>query len=125
MMILLTAMLTLNAAAQNSVDRMVEECATVGTAKFTSAIERNPRTREVVKVVKTLRLDSPGNVKLRNGFLHEAKQHNSTTTVNDRQTTVIFTDELHGSARVYMLKADDDRSEVTIIVNYKNSKKQE
>ena len=112
-MIFLTAMLSLNAMAQNAVDRMVENFSTIGEARFTSAIERNPQTREVVKVVKTLRLESPGDRKLRNGFLQEAKNRN----------TVIFSEGTRQSAHVYMLKYDDDYAEVTIIVNFKKSQK--
>lgn len=122
-MIFLTAMLSLNAMAQNAVDRMVEEFSSVGEARFTSAIERNPQTREVVKVVKTLRLESPGDRKLRNGFLQEAKNHDSNTTVANGRNTVIFSEGTHKSAHVYMLKYDDDYAEVTIIVNFKKSQK--
>ena len=122
-MIFLTAMLSLNVMAQNAVDRMVEEFSSVGQARFTSAIERNPQTREVVKVVKTLRLESPSDRKLRNGFLQEAKNHDSNTTVANGRNTVIFSEETRQSARVYMLKYNDDHAEATIIVNFKKSQK--
>lgn len=124
-MLLLAVLFSLHAEAQNAVDRMVENFATVGEARFTSAIERNPQTREVVKVVKTLRLGEVNHHKLRNGFLCEAKQHNSTTTTEGKQAIVIFTDEQRGAARVYMLKYDEETAEVTIIVNFKKNKKQE
>lgn len=122
-MILLTAMLSLNAMAQNAVDRMVEEFSSVGQARFTSAIERNPQTREVVKVVKTLRVGSPNDRKLRKGFLNESKRHDSTTSVNNGHKSVIFSEETNDAARVYMLKYDDDYAEVTIIVNRKKTTK--
>lgn len=122
-MFLLAVLFSLHAGAQNAVDRMVEEFSSVGQARFTSAIERNPQTREVVKVVKTLRLESPGDRKLRNGFLQEAKNHDSNTTVANGRNTVIFSEGTHKSARVYMLKYNDDYAEVTIIVNFKKSQK--
>ena len=122
-MLMLAVLFSLHAGAQNAVDRMVEDFATVGEARFTSAIERNPQTREVVKVVKTLRLGEVNHHKLRNGFLQEAKNHDSNTTVANGRNTVIFSEGIHKSARVYMLKYDDDYAEVTIIVNFKKSQK--
>ena len=117
--LLLAVLFSLHAGAQNAVDRMVENFSTIGEARFTSAIERNPQTREVVKVVKTLRLESPSDRKLRNGFLQEAKNHDSTTTAATNCKTVIFGDETHTVARVYMLKYNDDYAEVTIIANFR------
>ena len=122
-MLMLAVLFSLHAGAQNAVDRMVEDFATVGEARFTSAIERNPQTREVVKVVKTLRLGEVNHHKLRNGFLQEAKNHDSNTTVANGRNTVIFSEETRQSARVYMLKYNDDHAEATIIVNFKKSQK--
>lgn len=122
-MFLLAVLFSLHAGAQNAVDRMVENFSTIGEARFTSAIERNPQTREVVKVVKTLRMESPSDRKLRDGFLQEAKNHDSNTTVANGRNTVIFSEGTHKSAHVYMLKYDDDYAEVTIIVNFKKSQK--
>lgn len=122
-MFLLAVLFSLHAGAQNAVDRMVENFSTIGEARFTSAIERNPQTREVVKVVKTLRLESPGDRKLRNGFLQEAKNHDSNTTLANGRNTVIFSEETRQSDRVYMLKYNDDYAEATIIVNFKKSQK--
>lgn len=121
--IIMTAMFSMNAMAQNAVDRMVEEFSSVGQARFTSAIERNPQTREVVKVVKTLRVGSPNDRTLRRGFLNESKHHDSTTSVNNGHKSVIFSEETNDAARVYMLKYDDDYAEVTIIVNRKKTTK--
>jgi predicted nucleotidyltransferase len=120
---MLAVLFSLHAGAQNAVDRMVEDFATVGEARFTSAIERNPQTREVVKVVKTLRLGEVNHHKLSNGFLQEAKNHDSNTTVANGRNTVIFSEGTRQSARVYMLKYNDDYAEVTIIVNFKKSQK--
>ena len=84
--------------------------------------ERDLRQIEV-KVVKTLRLESPGDRKLRNGFLQEAKNHDSNTTLANGRNTVIFSEETRQSDRVYMLKYNDDYAEATIIVNFKKSQK--
>lgn len=40
--------------AQNRIDRLVETYSSVGNCKFTSAVERDPKTNAVVKVVKVL-----------------------------------------------------------------------
>ena len=118
-MFLLTVMLTLHAAAQNSVDRMVDEFQTVGEARFTSAIERNPQTREVVKVVKTLKVGMPNSKQLREGFIKESNRHDTSFRGDGETKTLIFSEEQKGNARVYMLKYDEYNSEVTIIVNRK------
>ena len=41
--------------AQNSIDRLVEKHSTTGESVFTSAIEREPASQKVIKVVKTLK----------------------------------------------------------------------
>ena len=43
------------AMAQNSIDRMVKQHSTTGKSTFTSAVERDPATRKVVKVVNILK----------------------------------------------------------------------
>ena len=45
-----------SALGQNSIDRLVEDCSSVGRSKFTSAVERDPKTRKIQKVVKVLEL---------------------------------------------------------------------
>ena len=40
--------------AQNSIDEVVDNFSTVGSSTYTSAIERDPQTHKVVRVVKTL-----------------------------------------------------------------------
>ena len=44
------------ASAQNSIDRFVDNESTIGQSKFTSVVERDPQTREVVRVVKVREL---------------------------------------------------------------------
>ena len=40
--------------AQNAIDKAVDEYSSIGNSKFTSAVERDPQTRKVLKVVKVL-----------------------------------------------------------------------
>ena len=42
--------------AQNRIDKLVENFSTLGSAKFTSVVDRDPKTGQVQKVVKELRL---------------------------------------------------------------------
>ena len=50
----LSLLLSIPLRAQNSIDRMVEEYSAIGGSKFTSAVERDPNTSRVKKVVKRL-----------------------------------------------------------------------
>ncbi len=53
--LLFLAGMALPAMAQNSIDRMVKQHSTTGKSTFTSAVERDPATRKVVKVVNILK----------------------------------------------------------------------
>ena len=84
--------------AQNSIDRLVEKHSTTGESVFTSAIEREPASQKVIKVVKTL------------------KSNNMNA---DPFTTLVLTTESKDNVRIYMLKYDPKSKigiEVTIIV---------
>ena len=48
------------AVAQNSIDRMMDNYSSRGTSRFTSAVEREPKTRKVLKVVNVLELRHDG-----------------------------------------------------------------
>ena len=56
--ILVTSMV--NVAAQNRIDEMIENYSSRGTSRFTSAVERDPKTRKVLKVVNVLELNQMG-----------------------------------------------------------------
>ena len=43
------------ATAQNSIDKLVDELSTTGNADFTSIVQRNPKTKAIEKVVKSLK----------------------------------------------------------------------
>lgn len=53
----LLAMVVSTARAQSKIDDLVDHFSTSTTSKYTSAVERNPKTREVVKVVKILEMN--------------------------------------------------------------------
>lgn len=118
------------AMAQNRIDDLVDRYSAVSTSKYTSAVERNPKTRTVVKVVKVLEFNY-GSVKpWVDAFREEAKQGNfSERKENDDLIMTLTTREANRN-RIYMLKVDDFYAyntirynhlhcNVTIIVKYK------
>lgn len=109
--------------AQNSIDRMVDNYSSVGGSTFTSAVQRNPKTRRVEKVVKRLEADNNQSHNLVSTFLQEAKKHSNTTTrKSDGQVTIILTEETAKANRIYMIKYDEKTRlnvVVTIIISMK------
>ena len=73
----------LAAMAQNSIDRQVERYSAIGQSRFTSAVERDPRTRRVQKVVKVLELYDKGVKALIDAF--KAESSNGDFTEKARQ----------------------------------------
>jgi len=72
------------AAAQNEVDRMVNHLSTIGTASFTSAVERDSKTHKIIKVVNKLVMSGP-NVKSSPGH-STAKRRNRKTPIPQKRT---------------------------------------
>ena len=112
------------AAAQNSIDQMVDEFSTLGGAKFTSVVQRNPKTRAIEKVVKKLELGSVNSKKFINAFKNEAKRNKTTTTTrSDGEVTTIITTSNQKTNRIYMIKYDEEEYypdvSITIIVKVK------
>ncbi len=107
--------------AQNSIDNMVEEYSTVGGSRFTSAVERDPKTRRVKKVVKQLHVDGVNAKRFISGFKREAKRHRHTVTntKNGQTTMTLVTDNKQGT-RIYMLKYDNPSympsASITIVI---------
>ncbi len=124
-MITLFAMLSLPFAlhAQNKIDDMVQRYSTVGSATFTTVVQRNPSTRAVEKVVKKLSMNSTTSKKLIDGFNAEASQYSVSRKQEGGYTTVIFAVPGNKSNRVYMIKYQSRTYvpfvEVTIIINMK------
>jgi DUF917 family protein len=115
---------TLAISAQNSIDKAVDEYSSIGKSTFTSAVERDPKTRKVLKVVKILQPTDMSINKLRKAFLQEQENGQFSIMVNDEEETMTLTVENEKENRVYMMKYVNHRSsftngKVTIIIRYK------
>ena len=124
--LLLLAGIALPSGAQNSIDRMVRQYSSAGQSTFTSAVERDPSTRAVIKVVNTLESKNMNAYPFKQAFEKEAQTADSQLTVSKDKTTLILTTESQGHPRIYMLRYDPDNHmdvEVTIIVNFKKQPK--
>lgn len=118
------------AMAQNSIDDLVDKYSAISKSKYTSAVERNPRTRAVVKVVKVLEFEY-GSVKpLVDAFRQESRQGNFSERKEGDDLIMTLTTREPARNRIYMLKVDDFYAystvrynhlhcNVTIIVKYK------
>ena len=115
---------SLGLSAQNAIDKAVDEYSSIGNSKFTSAVERDPQTRKVLKVVKVLQ---PTNItinKLRRAFLEEQKNGQFSLVTNEEEETMTLTIEDSKENRVYMMQymrrgASFTNGKVTIIIKYK------
>ncbi len=115
---------TLAISAQNSIDKAVDEYSSIGKSTFTSAVERDPKTRKVLKVVKILQPTDMSINKLRKAFLQEQENGQFSIMVNGEEETMTLTVENEKENRVYMMKYANHRSsftngKVTIIIRYK------
>lgn len=93
--------------AQNSIDEVVDNFSTVGSSTYTSAIERDPQTRQVVKVVKTLETRGKVVNDLINAFNKERETGSFSRKEEDDEVTMILATENKGGNRVYMLQYRD------------------
>lgn len=108
--------------AQNSIDRLVEEYSTVGNSKFTSVVERNPQTKKVVQVVKSLKSDNGDASELRKAFEQERRNNRAVQVQTKDIYSQVLCAESEKETRLYMLRHDPRRKkgyEVTIIIKYK------
>lgn len=125
--LLLFSGIALPARTQNSIDRMVKQHTSTGQSTFTSAVERDPSTRKVIKVVNMLKSKNMDATPFKQAFEKEAQTADSQLTVSKDRTTLILTTESQEDSRIYMLKYDPDdimAVEVTIIINFKKQSKQ-
>ena len=102
--------------SQNSIDRLVEKHSTTGESVFTSAIEREPASQKVIKVVKSKHMNASPFIA---AFENESRHANSKLTHSKDKTTLVLTTESKDNVRIYMLKYDPKSKigiEVTIIV---------
>ena len=126
---LLLALAVAQAAAQNSIDRMMDNYSSRGSSRYTSAVERDPATRRVRKVVNVLELRDIGIDKFIDAFRREAATGNFTEKRAEGSLTLMITVRGARQNRIYMLRCTGPyawrRSEtlynsakVTVIVKY-------
>lgn len=118
------------AMAQNSIDRMVADYSSVGSSRFTSAIERDPDTRKIEKVVKVLEINYKGIDKFISAFKEEAGKGNFSEKYDNDGCTMMLTTSTKTQNRIYMMRCEGPMSsdrrynryhnaKITIIVKYK------
>ena len=115
---------TLTLSAPNAIDKAVDEYSSIGKSTFTSAVERDPKTRKVLKVVKVLQPTDLTINKLRRAFLDEQENGQFSIMTNDEEETMTLTTENEKENRVYMMQYVNRRAsftdgKVTIIIRYK------
>lgn len=115
---------TLGLSAQNAIDKAVDEYSSIGKSTFTSAVERDPNTRKVLKVVKVLIPTDMTISKLRKAFFSEQENGQFSLMSNEDEETMTLTVETDKENRVYMMKytqsgASFKDAKVTIIIRYK------
>lgn len=104
MLMLLACLVSTTAMAQNHIDELVENFSTLGSAKFTSVVDRDPKTRRVVRVVKKLEINGTQANQFSNAFRKE-KDTGSFTQQQDGETeTFTLTCEKPRQTRIYMLQ---------------------
>lgn len=111
--------------AQNSIDEQVDNISTLGSSKFTSVVDRDPKTRQINKVVKVLQVPGIQVGKLRKAFLKEKDSGNFNHTKDNREETMTLTVESSERVRIYMLRMETlgqysySSGKVTVIVKNK------
>lgn len=121
---------TVSAMSQNKIDNLVNRYSSITTSKFTSAVERNPKTRTVTKVVKVLELTYTNIQPFIDAFEQEANNGDFSKRRDDDNLIIVLTSRESSRNRIYMLKAynyygangyrnNRTNSNITIIVKYK------
>ena len=108
--------------AQNSIDEVVDNFSTVGSSTYTSAIERDPQTRKVVRVVKTLETRGQVVSDLIRAFQKGRETGTFSRKEENEEVTMILATENEGGNRVYMLQYSGrgyHRGKATIIIKPK------
>ena len=90
--------------AQNRIDEVVDSFSTVGSSTYTSAVERDPQTRQVIKVVKTLETRGDIIKDIIDAFEQEHETGSFSRKEEDNEVTMILATENISSNRVYMLQ---------------------
>ncbi len=114
---------------ENSIDRFVDNESTIGHSKFTSVVERDPRTHEVVRVIKVRELTRGIDIsKCQETFEAESKRGRFSHSIDaDNRHTLLVAVEGKRQDRIYMLQYTGRQAlqghdgKVTIVIKMKNS----
>lgn len=112
------------AGFENSIDHFVNSKSTLGQSKFTSVVERDPKTREVIRVVKMRELTHGIDISAcRDCFEDERGTGRFTHRVEfGERHTLLLTVERKQQSRIYMLQYTGERTmhardgKVTIVI---------
>lgn len=108
-MLTLIVLSTVVAMAQNSIDRLVERVSGVDN-KFTSAVERDPKTGGVVKVVKMIERNGYTNIRpYISAFKKEKQTGNFTEKRDDESLMLMLVVSSAKQNRIYMFTAKMNR----------------
>lgn len=131
--IIITALLfvaaMMNVAAQNRIDDMMDNYSSRGTSKYTSAVERDPKTRKVQKVVNVIELNHMGINEFINAFRRESKSGNFTEKRDEEGLTLMLTVRGERQNRIYMMRCTRpytperrdtryEKAKITVIIKY-------
>ena len=99
-----------SAGKENSIDRLVNSESTHGQSKFTSVVERDPRTREVIRVVKVRELSRGIDISsCEERFEAESRTGRFTHKVEEgNRHTLLLSVEGEAQNRIYMLQYTAD-----------------
>ena len=117
----------LGVSAQNRIDRFVDSKSTMGRGKFTSVIERDPKSREIVRVIKVRELTSSMDIAACYDIFEDEKDtgHFSHTTEGTARHTLLLAIEGEHQDRIYMLQYTGSQpmrsrdGKVTIVIKMK------
>lgn len=128
-MALLLVISTMNAMAQHRIDDMMDNYSSRGTSRYTSAVERDPRTRKVLKVVNVLELNHIGISEFINAFRQDSKNGNFTEKYTEDELTLMLTVRGERQNRIYMMNCSGaynrmqrntrySKAKITVIIKY-------
>lgn len=106
---ILAVLLTVTPAtrAQNQIDNLVNTFSAVSSSKYTSAVERNPKTRAIVKVVKMLEMEYANVTPLVNAFRSAASEGNFSERKEGSALTMTLGISTARQNRIYMLRVPE------------------
>ena len=113
--------------AQNRIDRVVDNESTIGRSKFTSVVERAPKTRAVVRVIKVRELTRGIDINAcQEYFEAESKTGRFSHNIDaDDRHTLLLAVEGESRDRIYMLQYTGKRpmqgrdGKVTVVMKVK------